>query len=120
MKISNKMKPKIRYSNGIKWFSSRLSSRQCLKSRIFTESYPCYNKKKRIPLDPEKLCRNLHDVGYYRMYYYILYREQGFHLLFGESFAGKMKGLAFIMDPDGYWIEIFDLTTIRDVCAGAA
>ena len=54
------------------------------------------------------------------MYYYILYREQGFHLLFGESFAGKMKGLAFIMDPDGYWIEIFDLTTIRDVCAGAA
>ncbi|CAO2813009.1 unnamed protein product [Amaranthus hypochondriacus] len=33
---------------------------------------------------------------------------------------GKMKGLAFIKDPDGYWIEIFDLTTIRDVCAGAA
>jgi lactoylglutathione lyase len=20
---------------------------------------------------------------------------------------GKMKGLAFIQDPDGYWIEIF-------------
>jgi lactoylglutathione lyase len=22
--------------------------------------------------------------------------------------AGRMKGLAFIKDPDGYWIEIFD------------
>lgn len=21
---------------------------------------------------------------------------------------GKMKGLAFIQDPDGYWIEIFN------------
>ncbi|KAG7295121.1 Lactoylglutathione lyase [Plutella xylostella] len=25
---------------------------------------------------------------------------------------GKMKGLAFIQDPDGYWIEIFDQKTI--------
>lgn len=25
---------------------------------------------------------------------------------FGSS-AGKRKGLAFIQDPDGYWIEIF-------------
>ncbi|KAK6936092.1 Glyoxalase/fosfomycin resistance/dioxygenase domain [Dillenia turbinata] len=25
---------------------------------------------------------------------------------------GKMKGIAFIKDPDGYWIEIFDLKTI--------
>ena len=23
--------------------------------------------------------------------------------------AGTMKGLAFIKDPDGYWIEIFDV-----------
>ncbi|MBA0844481.1 hypothetical protein Goarm_001577, partial [Gossypium armourianum] len=28
---------------------------------------------------------------------------------------GKMKGIAFIKDPDGYWIEIFDLKTIGDV-----
>lgn len=28
---------------------------------------------------------------------------------------GKMKGLAFIKDPDGYWIEIFDLKMIRSV-----
>ncbi|KAI5592921.1 hypothetical protein BDE02_04G184000 [Populus trichocarpa] len=25
---------------------------------------------------------------------------------------GKMKGIAFIKDPDGYWTEIFDLKTI--------
>ncbi|XP_020215260.1 lactoylglutathione lyase isoform X2 [Cajanus cajan] len=25
---------------------------------------------------------------------------------------GKMKGIAFIKDPDGYWIEIFDRKTI--------
>ncbi len=24
------------------------------------------------------------------------------------SFVGKMKGIAFIKDPDGYWIEIFN------------
>ncbi|TYJ02985.1 hypothetical protein E1A91_A13G267200v1 [Gossypium mustelinum] len=29
--------------------------------------------------------------------------------------AGKMKGIAFIKDPDGYWIEIFDLKTVGDV-----
>ncbi|XP_054813688.1 lactoylglutathione lyase [Prosopis cineraria] len=33
---------------------------------------------------------------------------------------GKMKGIAFIKDPDGYWIEIFDLKTIGNVTAGAA
>ncbi|MED6145528.1 hypothetical protein PIB30_026111 [Stylosanthes scabra] len=32
---------------------------------------------------------------------------------------GKMKGIAFIKDPDGYWIEIFDQKTIGNV-AGAA
>lgn len=25
---------------------------------------------------------------------------------------GRMKGLAFIKDPDGYWIEIFSTKTI--------
>ncbi|MBD3584729.1 lactoylglutathione lyase [Salinimonas sp. HHU 13199] len=29
---------------------------------------------------------------------------------------GSMKGLAFIKDPDGYWIEIFDATKVSDVC----
>ncbi|KAK9126628.1 hypothetical protein Scep_015474 [Stephania cephalantha] len=33
---------------------------------------------------------------------------------------GKMKGIAFIKDPDGYWIEIFDVKTIGSVTAGAA
>ncbi|KAL8130613.1 hypothetical protein V2J09_019768 [Rumex salicifolius] len=33
---------------------------------------------------------------------------------------GKMKGIAFIKDPDGYWIEIFDLKTIGIVTSGAA
>ncbi|XP_056699912.1 eukaryotic initiation factor 4A-9-like isoform X2 [Spinacia oleracea] len=34
--------------------------------------------------------------------------------------TGKMKGITFIKDPDGYWIEIFDLKTIRSVAAGAS
>ncbi|KAG5578093.1 hypothetical protein H5410_058227 [Solanum commersonii] len=29
-----------------------------------------------------------------------------------------MKGIAFIKDPDGYWIEIFDTKLIKDA-AGA-
>ncbi|XP_050368536.1 lactoylglutathione lyase [Argentina anserina] len=33
---------------------------------------------------------------------------------------GKMKGIAFIKDPDGYWIEIFDLKTIGKVTLGAS
>lgn len=32
-----------------------------------------------------------------------------------ELGAGKMKGIAFIKDPDGYWIEIFDLKTIGNI-----
>ncbi|KAJ3679893.1 hypothetical protein LUZ60_016171 [Juncus effusus] len=32
---------------------------------------------------------------------------------------GKMKGIAFIKDPDGYWIEIFDLKKIGEVCSNA-
>jgi hypothetical protein len=31
-----------------------------------------------------------------------------------------MKELAFINDPDGYCIEIFDLTTIRQVTSVAS
>lgn len=27
---------------------------------------------------------------------------------------GKMKGLAFITDPDGYWIEIFNNDSVSD------
>lgn len=30
-----------------------------------------------------------------------------------------MKGIAFIKDPDGYWIEIFDQNTIA-TAAGVA
>ncbi|EEF38640.1 lactoylglutathione lyase, putative [Ricinus communis] len=33
---------------------------------------------------------------------------------------GKMKGIAFIKDPDGYWIEIFDLKTIGKTTGSAA
>uniref|UniRef100_A0A0E0HSE6 Lactoylglutathione lyase n=1 Tax=Oryza nivara TaxID=4536 RepID=A0A0E0HSE6_ORYNI len=33
---------------------------------------------------------------------------------------GKMKGIAFIKDPDGYWIEIFDLNRIGAVTAEAS
>ncbi|KAJ8424032.1 hypothetical protein Cgig2_017719 [Carnegiea gigantea] len=33
---------------------------------------------------------------------------------------GIMKGIAFIKDPDGYWIEIFDLKTIGKVTAAAS
>lgn len=32
-----------------------------------------------------------------------------------ELGAGKMKGIAFLKDPDGYWIEIFDLKTIGNI-----
>jgi len=28
---------------------------------------------------------------------------------------GNMKGLAFIKDPDGYWIEILSATGLRDL-----
>ena len=34
--------------------------------------------------------------------------------------AGKMKNIAFIKDPDGYWIEIFDLKTIGTTAGNAA
>lgn len=30
-----------------------------------------------------------------------------------------MKGIAFIKDPDGYWIEIFDRKTIGNVAEAA-
>lgn len=28
---------------------------------------------------------------------------------------GKMKGIAFITDPDGYWIEIFNNITVSEI-----
>lgn len=28
---------------------------------------------------------------------------------------GKMKGIAFIKDPDGYWIEIFNNKVVADL-----
>lgn len=31
-----------------------------------------------------------------------------------------MKGIAFIKDPDGYWIEIFDTKTIGNVAKATA
>ncbi|CAA0841747.1 Lactoylglutathione lyase [Striga hermonthica] len=33
---------------------------------------------------------------------------------------GKMKNMAFVKDPDGYWIEIFDTTNIAKATAEAA
>ena len=30
---------------------------------------------------------------------------------------GSMKGIAFIKDPYGYWIEIFDASKVADTCA---
>lgn len=31
---------------------------------------------------------------------------------------GKMKGLAFIKDPDGYWVEILSASGLRDLILG--
>ncbi|GAA0148951.1 lyase [Lithospermum erythrorhizon] len=33
---------------------------------------------------------------------------------------GKLRGLAFIQDPDGYWIEIFDTNSIKEATLNAA
>ena len=33
---------------------------------------------------------------------------------------GNMKGLAFIKDPDGYWIEILSPTGLAKITAGQA
>ena len=30
---------------------------------------------------------------------------------------GSMKGIAFIKDPDGYWIEIFNASNVSATCA---
>jgi lactoylglutathione lyase len=32
---------------------------------------------------------------------------------------GKMKGLAFIKDPDGYWIEILSASSLAKMSVGA-
>lgn len=37
-----------------------------------------------------------------------------------QLIEGKMKGIAFIKDPDGYWIEIFDLKAIGKITSDAA
>lgn len=34
--------------------------------------------------------------------------------------AGKIKDIAFVKDPDGYWIEIFDTASIAKSTAHAA
>jgi lactoylglutathione lyase len=31
---------------------------------------------------------------------------------------GNMKGLAFIKDPDGYWVEILSSAGLRDMIIG--
>lgn len=33
---------------------------------------------------------------------------------------GKMKGLAFVSDPDGYWIEILEAESLATLCREAA
>lgn len=43
-----------------------------------------------------------------------------FILFLFQFIVGKMKGIAFIKDPDGYWIEIFDLKLIGNVTTNAA
>lgn len=30
-------------------------------------------------------------------------------------YTGKMKGLAFIQDPDGYWIEVLNPNKIAEI-----
>ena len=69
------------------------------------------------------------------MFYLGLWCNIGIYITIGSSFnlyviitclgsvslvAGKMKGIAFIKDPDGYWTEIFDLKTIGKVTETAA
>lgn len=29
-------------------------------------------------------------------------------VFFPSPFVGKMKGIAFVQDPDGYWIELLN------------
>ncbi|PNX73050.1 lactoylglutathione lyase-like protein [Trifolium pratense] len=48
------------------------------------------------------------------------YEAQEMGCILRHSSSGKMKGIAFIKDPDGYWIEIFDRKTIGNVTEGAA
>lgn len=33
--------------------------------------------------------------------------------------GGSMKGIAFIKDPDGYWIELFSPKSLRDLITGS-
>lgn len=49
-----------------------------------------------------------------------LFGKYGFNPLFDVNLAGKMKNIAFIKDPDSYWIEIFDLKTIGTTTINSA
>jgi len=40
----------------------------------------------------------------------------GATLYYSVSLVGKMRGIAFIQDPDGYWIEIL---SAKDMAANA-
>lgn len=42
------------------------------------------------------------------------FEQQGVEFIKKPS-DGKMKGLAFIKDPDGYWIEIFNNKTTSEL-----
>ena len=66
-------------------------------------------------------CLNPADsiAGFFSQHYCFKHYFQVFFIL--ELFsAGEIKGLAFIKDPDGYWIEIFDRKTIGNVTQTAA
>lgn len=43
-----------------------------------------------------------------------------FFLFVPAHVTGKVKGIAFIKDPDGYWIEIFDTKSVANGTAQAA
>lgn len=61
-------------------------------------------------------CIFMFDVGIYILLILMFFLFVRFEKL-GVEFVkkpqdGKMKGLAFIKDPDGYWIEIFNAGTV--------
>ncbi|KAG4988969.1 hypothetical protein JHK82_031299 [Glycine max] len=58
------------------------------------------------------------DDGFFSQHYCFKHYFQVFFIL--ELFsAGEIKGLAFIKDPDGYWIELFDLKILGGEQAAA-
>lgn len=65
-------------------------------------------------------CPNFADcVRLFQHYYCFKYHCLVF-FIFELFSAGKMRGIAFIKDPDGYWIEIFDLKGIGSVTESAS